>query len=449
MTFINRHWLCVIPLIFLLSCNTDHQIRKNTTSNSSFDFKQKPINWINCWKNSPSKRDLIRKITREYELQHQDIVVNIKYQSEFCKDDDDPRLAVQDTVIKMIKTGKYNWDIMPLSIKYYTGIANLLGDNEWATKYLVDFSQFDWFNKNHINKISDFKRNYGGIFPGPFIEGRTFALWYNSDLANKLGLKIKQKEMTFDDLLKICQKIYEYNKTTKEKISVFPNYRLKNQIINLFNHLVLSEIGLIPKNRLPSQPTVKAAINKTLKAFEQLSQYDVINPDVNTNNEFKPILEGKVLFSLKASYWYNQCESIDKNQAHQLIPVELPVFKNSTYYYRGSYQAAWAVFKDSPHCKEAIELIKHITTNDVAEQWLSTTYNPTGLKTKLKASDFGQNDIEKYNSYIEKKYGDKLTNYSFSKLLFGRTIRINPTKVFTGEQSAESFYNNIITVNHL
>ncbi len=449
MKLIRRHWSYALFFIFMISCNTDNQNKKNITSNSTYNFNQKPINWINCWKSSPSKRDLISNITREYELQHQDIVVNVKYQSEFCKKGEDPRLAVQDTVVKMLKSGKYNWDIMPLSMKYYSGIAELLNDRKWATKYLVDFSQFDWFNKNHIKRISEFKRNYGGICPGPFIEGRNFALWYNSDLANKLGLEIKQEQMTFDDLTKICQKIYEYNKTAKEKISVFPNYKLKNQIINLFNHLVLSEVGSIPTDHLPDRNVTMAAIYKTLKAFEQLSKYNIVNTDVKINDAFKPVLEGKVLFSLNPSSWYNQCESVDKAQAHQLVPVELPVFKNSASYYRGSYQAAWAVFKNSPHCKEAIELIKQLTTNDTAERWLSTTYNPTGLKTKLKASDFGQNDIEKYNTYIEKKYGDNLTNYSFSKLLFGKTFRISPEKVLTGEESAKSLYNNIRTTNKL
>ncbi len=431
---------------FLVSCHNKEQNTNSSHINSNISFKQTPIQWIGIWSNRESKKNLVSSATSEYEFKHQNIKVNIKYQEEVCGGCKDPRPVIQDSIIQMIKSGNYNWDIIPLTQKYYKEIARILDDPDWSKKYLVNFEDFDWFKKRHISKIfkvAQYKDDFGGIFAGPLIEGRNYGLWYNTELAKKLGITIKPTGMTYDDFLGYCKVVNEYNQNTEEQITFLPDRKLSQQVEILFNQLVLSELTL-NENQLPDKKVALQAIRKGLDALEELSQYNAVNPKLHVDKNFVYNLDEKVLFSIKPSSWYNQCESEDKEKAKNLIPVEVPVFNKSAQYYPGSYQSVWAVFKKAPHRDEAIDLLKYISSNDVAERWLSTTYNPTGLKVKLKASDFGTNDIEKFNNYMEKKYGDNLKNFDLEVLLFGKEMNIEPYKVLEGINSAEEYYSKYI-----
>ncbi len=432
--------------LFLSSCQEKEHKTQSLNKSGSESFHQTPINWIGIWSNRESKKNLVSSATREYEIKHQNIKVNIKYQEELCGGCKDPRPVIQDTIIHMIKTGNYNWDIIPLTQKYYKEIARILDDPDWSKKYLVNFEDFDWFKERHIGKIfkvAQYKDDFGGIFAGPLIEGRNYGLWYNAELAKKLGLSIKATGMTFDDFLGYCKVVNEYNQNSEEQITFLPDRKISPQAEIIFNQLVLSELSLT-ENQLPDKSEALLAIRKGLNALEELCQYNAVNPKLHVDKNFLYNLNEQVLFSVKPSSWYNQCESADKNKAKNLIPVEAPVFYKSAQYYPGSYQSVWAVFKNATHRNQAIDLLKYISSNDVAERWLSTTYNPTGLKVKLKATDFGANDIEKFNNYIEQKYGDNLKNFDLEDLLFGKEMKLEPYKVLMGINSAEEYYSKYI-----
>jgi len=439
--------LIIINLI--LGCSPQKQDNSQINNSDFLTLKQTPINWIGTWQKRISKRNLVTSAVREFEILHQDIKVNIKYQEEFCGGCSDARVTIQDTIINIIQSGNYYWDIIPLTQKYYSEIARLTGDPEWGKKYLVNFEEFEWFRNSHISQVfevSKYREDFGGILAGPMIEGRYYGLWYNTETAKKIGLNVKNLGMTYDDLLSYCKKVQEYNKTSTDKITFFTDIKVNEQVTDLFNSLVLSELGQIG-NAIPKREIALAAIRKSLNAIEELAKYNAIEPSVKLEKEIVPYLDGKALFTVQVSSWYNQCESEDLQKAQNMIPAEMPVFKNSVPIYHGSYQSVWAVFKNAPHRDQAIELMKFICSNDVAERWLSTTYNPTGLKVRLNASDFGQNDIEKFNQHIEQKYGNNIRNFDLNKILFGRTIKTNldPTEIFQGKISAEAFYNKFVS----
>ncbi len=343
----------------------------------------------------------------------------------------------------------YFIDILRLKnrTEVYKNIAKKLGDTEWGAKYLVDFNQYDWYHESHIEHVfhvSSIRDGYGGIYAGPLISGRNYALWYNEKTAEKLGIEIKQTGMTLDDFMGYCKAVYDYNQTAVEKITFMPDHKLNSQVTDIFNNLVLSELGSLD-NILNQPQRVKEAIKKSLKAFEDLSNYNPVNTDVNVNKDFVYILNGQILFEEKPSSWYNQCETEDAEKALNLVPVEMPVFNNqSPSLYPGTFQSVWAVFKNAPHKEEAVELMRYFSTNDVAERWLSLTYNPTGLKVKLKSSDFGQNKIETFNTYIEKKYGENLRMFELGEVLYAnKDIKIEPLSVFQGKMTADQFYKNL------
>jgi ABC-type glycerol-3-phosphate transport system substrate-binding protein len=439
-----KNWglMSFVAAILLVGCknNTPNAQHETTIGKQSVD--QSTINWIGMWQNRESKKKLVNSAIREFELQHQDVNVRIKYIEEFCDKCDNPSAAVQDSIVQTILNNQFKWDIITLTARAYAGIANVLNDPEWGKKYLVDFGESDWFKERHIDQafeVAQYRDDFGGIFAGPLIEGRYYGLWYNAETAKKLGIDIKNTGMTYRDFLGYCQRVNEYNQTASEKITFMSARKINDQIGDIFNSLVLSEVGPL-NNGLPDKQVARAAIRKALKAIEALSEFNAINASINTDADFIHSLDGAVLFTVQPSSWYNQCETEDKVKALNLVPAELPVFENSPQYYRGSFQSVWAVFKNSPHSKEAVELMKYISSVDVAERWLSTTYNPTGLKVRLNASDFGQNDIEKFNSYIEKKYGSRLMNYDLGVLLFGKSMRLLPTPVLDGSMTADEFY---------
>ncbi len=437
--------LVICALCFFSCKNTDNR-GQDESKIVEHDFKQTPINWIGLWEKRASKRDLMKSVIRQFEIENQHLMVNYKFKEELDREFDGYKYVIEDSLISMIKTGNYAWDIFPITRNTYKNIARKLDDPYWGAKYLVNFDQYEWYHQSHIEHVfhvSSIRDGYGGIYAGPLISGRNYALWYNEKTAEKLGIEIKQTGMTFDDFLGYCKAVYEYNKTANEKIIFMPDYKLNQQVNDIFNNLVLSELGSY-NNRVPNKTKVEKAIKKSLKALEDLSAYNPVNTEEVIDKDFAHILNGQVLFEEKPSSWYNQCETEDAKKAENLVPAEMPVFEQSPFYYPGTYQSVWAVFKDAPHKEEAVELMRYFSTNDVAERWLSLTYNPTGLKVKLKSSDFGQNKIETFNTYIDKKYGENLRMYDLGDVLFGnKDIVIEPQLVFKGEISAEKFYQQI------
>ena len=44
---------------------------------------------------------------------------------------------------------------------------------------------------------------------GPMLEGYCHAIFYNKDVAERVGIEIKDMGMTFDDLLKYVKAVYD------------------------------------------------------------------------------------------------------------------------------------------------------------------------------------------------------------------------------------------------
>ncbi len=409
------------------------------------DFDQTPINWVGLWEKRVGKRDLMKSVIRQFEIENQHLRVNFKFKEELDREFDGYKYVIEDSLISMIKSGNYAWDIFPITRNTYKNIAKKLNDPDWGAKYLVDFDQYEWYHQSHIDHVfhvSSIREGYGGIYAGPLISGRNYALWYNEETAKKIGIEIKQTGMTMDDFIGYCKAVYEYNQSSTDKITFMPDYKLNSQVTDIFNNLVLSEIG--SQYNVSNKDKVNKAIQKSLAAFEELSKYNPINAEVNIDKDFVYILNGQILFEEKPSSWFNQCETEDAQKSVHLIPAELPIFEQSPFLYPGTYQSVWAVFKAAPHKEEAVELMRYFSTNDVAERWLSTTFNPTGLKVKLKSSDFGQNKIETFNTYIEKKYGENLRMFDLGELLYGNSkVTIEPEAVFRGKTKADKFYQQI------
>jgi len=74
----------------------------------------------------------------------------------------------------------------------------------WVTEHIVDFSKVPGFQdsqKDFIVEDPRYRERMGGMLTGPCTEGYMQNMWFNDAVARRVGLKIKEREMTFDDLL--------------------------------------------------------------------------------------------------------------------------------------------------------------------------------------------------------------------------------------------------------
>jgi ABC-type glycerol-3-phosphate transport system substrate-binding protein len=440
--FSTKHLLYFFIILISISCSNNTG-KSNQTINAKKDSAI-ILNWIGHWLAREGKEQMVRNIAREYEFLNQKTIVNLKFPTEFIKDEV-YRPHLVELYVKMIQTGKVDWDIILLDHFLYGQIAAQLGDPFWGDKYLVDFESFDWFKESHKPFIiqDPFYRNMtGGKLVGPFIEGFYTAFWYNKKIAAQIGLKVKNTGMTFEDLKDYLKLGFEYNQKNNEKITLIcPSDDASNAM--LLTALVVSDLKVV--DTLNFADNLKS-LKKGLDALEELAVYKPIEL-YNEKNDVDMILRGNGLFVPMSSWMYNRWKIVSKVGTDKLIPAELPVFQKDGPLYQGTYQSVFAVFKNSPHKEQAIDLLKYWCRQENAENWLSTTKNPTGLKVQLNSTDLKQDEIDYFNYTIDKKFGHNLFNYSVFQVLLGsknRNIRFMQSEILNGTSTSKEAYGRIL-----
>lgn len=444
----------VIFCCILVSCTSRDHVSESSlkgigSNTKSLATSKKQLNWMSHWYKRAGKEELVRQIAREFEFQHQELAVNLKFIQEVYNTTTDDRRQFNNEVVNMINTGKVTWDILVLDNPSYDSIAIKLNDMNWGAKYLVNFEEFEWFKNQHKSFLfegSQYRRNTGGIIPGPIIEGIYLALWYNSNVTKKLGLDIKKTDITFDDLKAYFKAAYEYNQSHQDKVVLLYDDNQSHPVKILFNSLVISELGQFDPLHLDRAKSL-LAFKRGLMALEELSKFQPLNKSFLNNTTDDPMLEQKALFFIKETWVYNRWAKASKSKASLIFPTELPVFEKPGMFYQGTYQSVYAVLKQSPNKDEAIELMKYWCSNDIAERWTNLTKNPTGLKTRISSVDFGVDDFAKFNNEISLKYGKNVQTIYLSEILFGQknsSIDLNPLDVIEGRVTANEYYNSIL-----
>ena len=445
---LRQPFLYLITIFIVLtgcSGNSSNSLKEEQKKNVGVAMTQ--IDWMSTWTFRKGKRKLVEDAAREYEILNQNIKINLKFTQELWKNVNSAEQPFQH-ILSMIQSGKTDWDIVNLDKQTYTNISASLKDDKWTAKYLVNFEEFDWFRESHKSSVindSKYRQSWGGILPGPLIEGYYHAFWYNKKVAERIGLHIKPMGMTFDDLVGYISKAYEYNKTAAQKVILLLEATPSKIKTDLLNSLIISALGNIDTSKIDRVHNL-AALKRALLAMEKLARYKPLDMVTSINKDVDPLLDEKALFGIFPSTTYNIWEATDKEKIKNVVPVELPVFETPGIFYIGSYQSVWAVFKNAPHREEAIRLIRFMCSNDIAERWVSNTKNPTALNVRIDASAFGQDEIEKFNKEIERKYQGKLTIYNISKILFGSqsSVTIDGLPILRGDISADNYYDQVL-----
>ena len=447
----------ILVLLFLIGCGNQGTVTIEERADVSeiAQYPKKRLNWMGHWLTDHDRETLLREIFQDFKLRNPDIDVNLKYPHQIMGFRS--REKTGKYIAQMITSGNFEWDIVWMDDVIYQFVAEELNDSRWGEKYLVSFEDVEGFNQTQKSFIIDdpvFRKQTGGIIVGPHIEGYYYVIYYNKDVAEKIGIEVKQYGMTFNELLMYVRKVEEYNQRNNASIAAF--YESKNYITTelLFQNLFKSELGNFneAKEEIGSAKKNEALL-KTFQAFEALGKYDPLIDSHRNNIWYQTrnlVLDDECLFYVNGIWMYSHWMSMDEKKTKKLFPVELPVFQEADYYL-GGYIPSWAVMKDAPNKEEGIKLLMFWSRPQVAEKWIRYAKAPTGLVGNITISDIGDEQFEKFQAKLTDKYGGNIHYSANAGYIFGKENRLLQKNInekliqlLTGEITAQNAYDKIM-----
>ncbi len=381
------------------------------------DGARNTVNWMGHWYKADKRYDLVLEIKRSFSFLNQEIKVNIQFPEQIFRTND--KVVVARHIAKMIKSKQFDWDIVWLDNIIYQFVAEELNDSFWGRKYLVNFEEVPGFiqsQKPFIIEDPGYRNQTGGVIVGPFIEGYYYALYYNQNLAKKIGLHVDPFGMTFDNLLGYVKTASQYNENVENKIPIFFDAYDMPSMEVLFQNLVKSWLDdYTAATAEQSSPQKLEAMLKGFQAFEELGKYRPLISSYATNAWFLTRdvpLNDKALFYISGTWMYSRWRDIDIAKSLKMIPTELPAFKPVNYCL-GGFIPTWAVMKDSPHREAAIRLVMSMSTPKVAERWVEYTKTPTGIAGHVSKATIGSDVYEVYQRTMSEKCGSRV-QYSYN-----------------------------------
>jgi len=445
--WIKKIHICFFLLMaIVLACNNFIQ-DENKTTGKPVELKEPiQLNWLGQWKGEGLKEKLVRDIARQFEFENPDIKINLKFHQDVLN-----KKAPVAFNTEILIAEKSDWDL--LWINDYSGdIESPSIGNTNITNYLVDLSTYSEIVNNHKPGIFDkaeFKTKWNNIIPGVAIDGADAVLWCNTELAEKLGLNIKQFDMTLDDFLSYLKAVQDYNTSNNTNIYGIFDTDGWNLLSSIPQQLFYSEIGsyeYIMQDNLDE--TKWAAFEKTIYALEKIAQYKPLPLDKKytwDNNQSYP-LKGNCLFYPQASYMYNIWLQADSAATKKMIPVQLPGFKPAQAY-PGVYAIQWAIPKNSPHIEQAIRLMKYLATPQIADLWIRYTKSPTAIKNSIVSTSMGMDPYENFDYTINKNFGKAKVSFQegTSRFLGSKNAGINLDfkALIGGSISANEFLSGV------
>lgn len=410
--------------------------------------EQTEIKLVGQWLGQGDREKFMREFVREYNFLHQDKKVTMVFQEEIVGNDRGGQ-ELDRWSARQMQSDHSEYDLLMIN-----NVNNIFRDDpDWAPKYLVDFSKFEEFRENTVDGlIEKNKERWSGIIPGPFIEGYNYALWYNRNVADKLGIDIKQFGMTFEDFKGYLQAVDQYNQTVSEEERIYGILEAGDwkTMIDIFNQLFLSNLESNEHyhNEYISESKLKAW-HKTLKQIEEIAAYKPLHPDWRSmvwNDIFPYMLDEKYLFFSNATWMYNFWQAADESRLKNMMPTEYPTTKPVDYYI-GGYQIMWVVPKNAKNKEAAIEFLLEMNKPRVADKWVRYSKSPTGIKAELASSAFGGDQFEDFVNGIDEKYGENMITLSGnSQYIFDQERRFSKNyghEVMMGEITADEAMRRI------
>lgn len=425
--------------------------------------KIKMINMQGHWKGEDLRENFITETIKEFQVRNPETKVNLQWNADFPGG----RSGALEATVNQLKTGKIEWDIIWLEPFYYQEIANALGDQDWAKNDLVDFETIPGFSesqKSFILSDPQFRSHMNGVITGPYIEGFYQPFFYNKELTDMMGIKVKEQGMTFDDLLGYFQAVADYNQKNGTEIPILYDsgdyvggIGYAPSTWNIFQSLFRSEFSDLDdiKDKNPS-PAKLAAVKKALNSLEQLSKYKPLISgweDLNWFGTRDYVLNNKAVFTVCGASWmYSHWHGLDSAKTMKMVPVEMPVYQPVDHYI-GGYNPMFAVAKDSPVRAEAIELMMSFSKPNSAEKWVRYAKAPSGVKGNISqagGTSQGADQFDNFITYISDKYSGNIFDSKKVDYILGekyKDLTLKFTKhlgaVMDGKLTAAEAYERI------
>lgn len=459
------YFAVILVLIFVLACTNETNVKKTERINveKTSDEKIITLNMQGHWKGEDLRENYVTETIKEFEIKNSDVKVNLKWNADFPNG----RKGSLDATLNQFKTGDIDWDIIWLEPFYYQEIALELGQ-DWGQKNLVDFETLPGFKetqKDFIINDPQYRNHMNGIITGPYIEGFYQPFFYNKELTEMMGIQIKDKDMTFEDLLGYFKAVHDYNEEHGTNIPIlYDSGDYKGGIgyapstWNIFQSLFRSEFSDLEelKSTEPSEKKL-AVLRKVLGSLEELSKYDPLIEGWENLPWFDTryyVLENEAVFTAAGASWmYSHWHGIDAKKTAKMVPVEMPMYQEVNHYI-GGYNPMFAVSKNSPNVDKATELLMEFATSKDAEKWTRYAKAPSGIKGGISEAGTTSAEVTPFDTfiiYISDKYGGNLYDSKTVDYILGEkykdiTVQFSMSlgAVMDGKMTAEEAYKKIL-----
>ncbi len=414
------------------------------------------LTWMGHWKDEDKREDLVREFAKDFEFRQPGVKVELVFAADIIgyKSHNDTGKFIVD----MIRSDNIEWDIIWLDHIIYTEIATVLNDPAWGKKHLVDFAQYPDFvaaHKDYITANPIYRANFGGIFVGPYLEGFVSALYYNRDVAERVGVAVPATGMTYNQFRDALEKLHQYNRAHGTDIRGFLDAHDRPMLRFLFDRLVKCELADIEEVReLKASAEKLAALRKALNAFEELSQYRPVSA-AHVAQKWRDtrhlLLDDELLFHPDGTWMYSHWRPMDEGRLDKIVPAESVAFAAGCNHYNGGYIPTWAVLQNAPNRDLAAEFLRAMATPQQAEKWVRYAKNPTGLKGHLSEPTFGGDAFERFQAEITARYQDRLDFTNLASVVLGennagqqRQLEVLTREVILGQKTATQAYDELL-----
>jgi len=393
-------------------------LKRETSLNQKASQSQKTLRVLGHSKGRGGFGIFYKNHLKEFRFRHPNLEIIYKDGKELDLGANFDKARLARYYADMIRSGDYEWDVIWMDEPIYGRVADFLNDFEWGQKHLVDFLKIEKFKDTQKAVIVNdpiYRKGTGGIIVGPYIEGYVGVAWYNQNLADRIGLNIKNYGMTFDDLLEYAQRVFAYNQKHEQKIALLSDADTNKRVTleYMFQNLIKSEIGDFDEARREKISENKlAALLKTLQALEKLAQYDPLlqkRQGMSMFDAMWAVMEDKALFHIFGPWDFEfWIKKYGEQKTMKMAPAEMPVFK-AVDFYLGGYLTSVAALKNSPNKDLAIELLMSFTTAQSVENYVRLVKAPTGTRGNLATfRDLGTDKIAKFYIEIDQKYQGRI-----------------------------------------
>lgn len=377
------------------ACSREKESAPEDTAQVAIAAEAQSLRWLGHWKGEGRREDMVRQILGEFLYAHPDVDVSFAFSADVLPEKS--QIAMGHYIADMIRSGNIEWDVVWFDPMVYRTVAKDLDDWNWGQKHLVDFSKDEQMLSRHREDLvtgPDAHQFTAGMMPGPYIEGFYYSIWYNQELAEKIGIQVREEGMTENDLLDYARQLQVYNETADEPVALFLDYGNYISTHRLFVSLMLSA-----RESLEAPTGEDAALQRTRDYFETLhelysSKRIILDDDWPTLA--RALLDGEALFFMDATWRYTSLEMLDPEGLKKLRLAQMPTFADGVREVIGGYISTWAVLKNAPGRDAGIELLRYWSRPEIAEQWVREMKCPSGLEGNLYNPVFGNDFFAEY-----------------------------------------------------